>query len=156
MPNDRERQRARLRNLRRVRPLGRTGTEAAPDAPGRSLEHQPRHDEPGPRDDAAAGPLVIGGAEDAPLGRQIAPALNWEAISRSARDQRRWLRLDPCAYCGERVAGRMTIDHIRAKLRRGPNHWTNLAAACDRCNNKKHGMRLLPWLLRRFGVQRPP
>jgi 5-methylcytosine-specific restriction endonuclease McrA len=44
-----------------------------------------------------------------------------------------------CVYCGARAD---TIDHVRPRSRGGPHAWTNVVAACGRCNHKK-GDRLL-------------
>jgi len=44
-----------------------------------------------------------------------------------------------CAYCGMRAD---TIDHIRPRSRGGAHVWTNVVAACARCNHRK-GDRLL-------------
>lgn len=42
---------------------------------------------------------------------------------------------DPCAYCGSR--DRITIDHIVPASKGGLSHWSNLTAACKRCNARK-------------------
>lgn len=39
-----------------------------------------------------------------------------------------------CAYCGGRGT---TIDHVLPKSRGGGDTWTNLVAACERCNGRK-------------------
>jgi 5-methylcytosine-specific restriction endonuclease McrA len=44
-----------------------------------------------------------------------------------------------CAYCGLRAD---TIDHVRPRSRGGAHVWTNVVAACARCNHRK-GDRLL-------------
>lgn len=44
-----------------------------------------------------------------------------------------------CAYCGVRAD---TIDHVRPRSRGGQHTWTNVVAACARCNHRK-GDRLL-------------
>ena len=44
-----------------------------------------------------------------------------------------------CAYCGGRAD---TIDHVRPRSRGGIHAWTNVVAACARCNHRK-GDRLL-------------
>jgi 5-methylcytosine-specific restriction endonuclease McrA len=44
-----------------------------------------------------------------------------------------------CAYCGNKAD---TIDHIRPRSRGGTHVWTNVVAACARCNHRK-GDRLL-------------
>ena len=44
-----------------------------------------------------------------------------------------------CAYCGHKAD---TIDHVRPRSRGGAHVWTNVVAACARCNHRK-GDRLL-------------
>jgi 5-methylcytosine-specific restriction endonuclease McrA len=44
-----------------------------------------------------------------------------------------------CVYCGLRAD---TIDHVRPRSRGGEHIWTNVVAACARCNHRK-GDRLL-------------
>lgn len=44
-----------------------------------------------------------------------------------------------CVYCGIRAD---TIDHVRPRSRGGLHAWTNVVAACARCNHRK-GDRLL-------------
>jgi 5-methylcytosine-specific restriction endonuclease McrA len=44
-----------------------------------------------------------------------------------------------CVYCGVRAD---TIDHVRPRSRGGQHVWTNVVAACGRCNHRK-GDRLL-------------
>lgn len=44
-----------------------------------------------------------------------------------------------CVYCGGRAE---TIDHVRPRSRGGTHIWTNVVAACARCNHRK-GDRLL-------------
>ena len=44
-----------------------------------------------------------------------------------------------CAYCGARAD---TVDHVRPRSRGGLHAWTNVVAACARCNHRK-GDRLL-------------
>jgi 5-methylcytosine-specific restriction endonuclease McrA len=44
-----------------------------------------------------------------------------------------------CVYCGTRAD---TIDHVRPRSRGGQHVWTNVVAACARCNHRK-GDRLL-------------
>lgn len=39
-----------------------------------------------------------------------------------------------CVYCGARAD---TIDHVRPRSRGGPHQWTNVVAACARCNHRK-------------------
>jgi 5-methylcytosine-specific restriction endonuclease McrA len=60
-----------------------------------------------------------------------------------------------CVYCGSKAD---TIDHVRPRSRGGPHIWTNVVAACARCNHRK-GDRLLSelgWHLRTAPVQPPP
>jgi 5-methylcytosine-specific restriction endonuclease McrA len=59
-----------------------------------------------------------------------------------------------CAYCGVRAD---TIDHVRPRSRGGLHVWTNVVAACARCNHRK-GDRLiaeLGWRLATPPVQPP-
>ena len=44
-----------------------------------------------------------------------------------------------CGYCGAKAD---TIDHVRPRSRGGQHVWTNVVAACARCNHRK-GDRLL-------------
>lgn len=44
-----------------------------------------------------------------------------------------------CVYCGVRAD---TIDHVKPRSRGGQHAWTNVVAACARCNHRK-GDRLL-------------
>jgi 5-methylcytosine-specific restriction endonuclease McrA len=55
------------------------------------------------------------------------------------------LRRDTCSYCGG-PAG--TLDHIVPLSRGGVHHWSNLAAACSSCNNRKKTMSALTFLYR--------
>lgn len=52
-----------------------------------------------------------------------------------------------CAYCGARAD---TVDHVRPRSRGGLHAWTNVVAACARCNHRK-GDRLLSELGWRLG-----
>jgi 5-methylcytosine-specific restriction endonuclease McrA len=57
-----------------------------------------------------------------------------------------------CAYCSARAD---TIDHVLPRSRGGRHEWTNVVAACARCNHGK-GDRLLNeigWALRRAPVE---
>ncbi|MCL2455070.1 MAG: HNH endonuclease [Micrococcales bacterium] len=45
-----------------------------------------------------------------------------------ARDDHR------CAYCG---SGADTVDHVRPRSRGGAHEWSNVVAACGRCNHRK-------------------
>jgi 5-methylcytosine-specific restriction endonuclease McrA len=59
-----------------------------------------------------------------------------------------------CAYCGGRAD---TIDHVRPRSRGGLHVWTNVVAACARCNHRK-GDQLLTELSWHLAVppQQPP
>ena len=60
-----------------------------------------------------------------------------------------------CVYCGLRAD---TIDHVRPRSRGGLHQWTNVVAACARCNHRK-GDRLLAelgWHLRVPPIAPPP
>jgi 5-methylcytosine-specific restriction endonuclease McrA len=57
-----------------------------------------------------------------------------------------------CVYCSVRAD---TIDHVVPRSRGGRNEWTNVVAACARCNHRK-GDRLLGeigWSLPRVPIQ---
>jgi len=54
------------------------------------------------------------------------------------------IRNDPCAYCG---APFEEIDHIVPHRLGGNDSWTNLIAACFRCNRHKRARPLLSFLL---------
>jgi 5-methylcytosine-specific restriction endonuclease McrA len=59
-----------------------------------------------------------------------------------------------CVYCAGRAD---TIDHVRPRSRGGQHVWTNVVAACARCNHRK-GDRLLAeigWHLSAAPVQPP-
>jgi 5-methylcytosine-specific restriction endonuclease McrA len=59
-----------------------------------------------------------------------------------------------CVYCGIKAD---TIDHVRPRSRGGSHIWTNVVAACARCNHRK-GDRLLSeigWHLAVTPVQPP-
>jgi 5-methylcytosine-specific restriction endonuclease McrA len=59
-----------------------------------------------------------------------------------------------CAYCGLKAD---TIDHVRPRSRGGQHAWTNVVAACAKCNHRK-GDRLLSeigWHLSVAPVQPP-
>lgn len=40
-----------------------------------------------------------------------------------------------CAYCNDRRA--TTVDHVVPRAKGGRHEWTNVVAACARCNSKK-------------------
>lgn len=50
---------------------------------------------------------------------------------------------DPCAYCG---APTEHVDHIEPVGQGGEHHWSNLTAACARCNGVKRDWSLLEGL----------
>lgn len=43
-----------------------------------------------------------------------------------------------CAYCGAK--NDLTLDHVIPKSKGGKSNWTNLVAACKRCNSRKGHM----------------
>lgn len=51
-----------------------------------------------------------------------------------------------CAYCGGRAE---SMDHVIPRSRGGRHEWTNVVAACRRCNGKKdnHTLEELGWSL---------
>ncbi|MBI2216546.1 MAG: HNH endonuclease [Candidatus Rokubacteria bacterium] len=72
-------------------------------------------------------------------------------IDRVAFNKKNILRRDgySCQYCSRR-GERLTVDHVIPRSRGGDTTWTNVVAACLRCNLKKGnrlpheaGMRLL-------------
>lgn len=63
-------------------------------------------------------------------------------------DERDYIRVlvgDPCSYCGGEAG---SIDHIVPLAADGGNEWSNLTAACVRCNSSKNSRSLLAYLLR--------
>jgi 5-methylcytosine-specific restriction endonuclease McrA len=72
-------------------------------------------------------------------------------VERVAFNKKNILRRDhyTCQYCGRR-GDRLTVDHVSPRSRGGGTSWTNVVAACLRCNLQKGsrtvedaGMRLL-------------
>ncbi len=59
---------------------------------------------------------------------------------------------DPCCYCGKPM---QHIDHIVPIAKQGEEYWTNLTAACQRCNNRKRDKSLLEFLLYRIKYPDP-
>jgi hypothetical protein len=62
-----------------------------------------------------------------------------------------WMRIrlsfqGACAYCGAMTGNRLTIDHVVALSKGGPNTPTNIVAACKPCNTSKNATPLLDWL----------
>jgi predicted nucleic acid-binding Zn ribbon protein len=55
------------------------------------------------------------------------------------------LRADPCCYCG---APAEHFEHIESLRRGGDRGWTNITAACARCNRRKGTRSMLEFLLR--------
>ncbi|WP_448059175.1 HNH endonuclease [Cellulomonas hominis] len=51
-----------------------------------------------------------------------------------------------CAYCGGSAD---TVDHVRPRSRGGRHEWTNVVAACMRCNHRKadHLLQEIGWEL---------
>jgi 5-methylcytosine-specific restriction endonuclease McrA len=49
-----------------------------------------------------------------------------------------WRDQNICQYCAKAFpTEKLTIDHLIPKSRGGGNNWTNLVAACKKCNQKK-------------------
>jgi len=49
-----------------------------------------------------------------------------------------WRDQNQCQYCANHFsADSLTIDHVTPKSRGGNNCWTNLVAACKKCNQRK-------------------
>jgi 5-methylcytosine-specific restriction endonuclease McrA len=43
-----------------------------------------------------------------------------------------------CMYCGHSfVSQDLTLDHVQPKSQGGKNEWSNLVAACGKCNHRK-------------------
>lgn len=72
----------------------------------------------------------------------------WDATRSDTAAYKRTLRLDPCAYCGERPCG--GVDHIVPTLGTGDrSDTTNMIGCCKRCNETKRTLPLLlalPWI----------
>ena len=61
--------------------------------------------------------------------RQVPPLTNRALFRRD---------LHMCMYCGAKMGEReLTRDHIVPKSRGGRDHWSNVVAACKRCNQRK-------------------
>lgn len=60
-----------------------------------------------------------------------------------------------CVYCGTRAD---TVDHVRPRSRGGQHVWSNVVAACARCNHRKGSRTLaeLGWRLSEAPAQPPP
>lgn len=54
------------------------------------------------------------------------------------------IRRDHCAFCGG-PAGE--YEHIEPRAKGGANNWSNITAACMRCNRRKGTRTLLAFLL---------
>ncbi len=49
-----------------------------------------------------------------------------------------WRDNNQCQYCGNHFNNeKLTLDHVIQKSRGGKNSWTNLVAACKKCNQRK-------------------
>ncbi len=49
-----------------------------------------------------------------------------------------WRDKNQCQYCANYFnADKLTLDHVIPKSRGGDNSWTNLVAACKKCNQRK-------------------
>lgn len=59
-------------------------------------------------------------------------------VERVAFNKKNILRRDhyTCQYCGRR-GDRLTVDHVLPRSRGGSTTWTNVVAACLRCNLRK-------------------
>ncbi len=85
-----------------------------------------------------------------PIGR-----VNFSRKNVLARDELR------CQYCGHRFPSRdLTLDHVVPRSRGGKHCWTNVVAACYRCNDRKgqHTLREVGMKLLRdpFAPKRSP
>jgi len=74
---------------------------------------------------------------------RLAVYIRKPVLERVAFNKKNILRRDgyTCQYCNRR-GERLTVDHIVPRSRGGETSWTNVVAACLRCNLKK-GNRLL-------------
>lgn len=64
-------------------------------------------------------------------------------LTRDSLDYALVLLADRCSYCSGPAEH---IDHIEASVHGGANDWTNLTAACSRCNTSKRDRSLLQHL----------
>jgi len=49
-----------------------------------------------------------------------------------------WRDQNTCQYCSKKFSAEyLTVDHVLPKSRGGKKSWTNLVAACKKCNQKK-------------------
>jgi hypothetical protein len=74
---------------------------------------------------------------------ELAPDLS-PAKARAA--YREVLKSDPCSYCGG-FDERPVVDHIESQASLADDLWTNLTAACRRCNASKSDRDFLGFLL---------
>ncbi len=65
---------------------------------------------------------------------------------RSARDQILLAWDYRCAYCGDELGGKPTIDHVVPKAKGGPTVPSNLVACCMGCNASKGNQPWREWL----------
>jgi 5-methylcytosine-specific restriction endonuclease McrA len=63
-----------------------------------------------------------------------------------------------CQYCGKssKDQTKLTIDHVMPKSRGGDSSWTNLVAACERCNGVKGNKTPKEWGCRPMKKPRKP
>ena len=78
---------------------------------------------------AMAVPLVIRLVQYVRLPHRTVPPTRTSILLRDA---------NTCQYCGTTPGkSKLTIDHVTPRSKGGQHIWTNLVAACKRCNQKK-------------------
>jgi len=50
-----------------------------------------------------------------------------------------------CAYCGDKLEGRLTLDHVVPVLKGGTNFISNLVPCCQTCNSSKNARTMAEW-----------
>jgi 5-methylcytosine-specific restriction endonuclease McrA len=70
------------------------------------------------------------------------------------REYKLLVRRDPCIVCAQTPErGRVQdVDHIIPLIKGGEDEWTNMAAACRRCNRGRRERPLLLYLLSKNGA----
>lgn len=79
------------------------------------------------------------------IASQMRRRVRERAVTQTDEDYIAVLRGDPCSYCGSDGG---VVDHIEPLFHGGDADWTNLTAACRRCNTSKHTDGLLRFMQR--------
>jgi 5-methylcytosine-specific restriction endonuclease McrA len=59
-----------------------------------------------------------------------------------------------CQYCAKRFCSeKLTLDHVIPRSRNGQRSWTNIVAACQKCNQRKGNM--LTHEVKMFPINKP-